>query len=84
MYHEDSRSPKDILQELGWSQISTSDAISEICESVLKDPMNAKEVSRYHAGETKLFGHFVGLVMKKSKGKVNPKQATDILRALLS
>jgi aspartyl-tRNA(Asn)/glutamyl-tRNA(Gln) amidotransferase subunit B len=40
-------------------------------------------MTRYKGGETKLTGFFVGEVMKKTKGKANPKAVNEILRRLL-
>ena len=40
---------------------------------------NPAEVERYHMGETKLMGFFVGQVMKRSKGKADPKAVQPVL-----
>jgi len=44
---------------------------------------HAKEVSDYKAGKTRLFGFFVGQVMKATRGKANPKMVNEILKAML-
>ena len=62
-------------------QITDADAISEVVHQVLAG--HAKEVSDYKAGKTKLFGFFVGQVMKATRGKANPKVVNEILRGLL-
>ncbi len=44
---------------------------------------NPKEVELYRSGKEKLFGFFVGQVMRKTKGKANPQLVNDILRSKL-
>ena len=46
-------------------------------------PANADKVAEYRSGKDKLFGFFVGLAMKASKGKANPAQLNDILKKKL-
>ena len=55
--------------------------ISACANSVLA--ANPKSVDEYRAGKDKAFNALVGQVMKASKGKANPQQATDLLRARL-
>ena len=45
---------------------------------------NPAQVADYRSGKDKLFGFFVGLAMKASKGKANPAQLNDILKHKLS
>ncbi|MFM7983532.1 MAG: Asp-tRNA(Asn)/Glu-tRNA(Gln) amidotransferase GatCAB subunit B, partial [Candidatus Fonsibacter sp.] len=49
---------------------------------VLKD--NSEKVAEYKSGKDKLFGFFVGSVIKESKGKANPALVNDILKKKLS
>jgi aspartyl-tRNA(Asn)/glutamyl-tRNA(Gln) amidotransferase subunit B len=56
-------------------------AIEEIVKKVLRQC--AAEVTDYKNGKTKLFGFFVGQVMKETKGKANPKLVNEILKKLL-
>jgi aspartyl-tRNA(Asn)/glutamyl-tRNA(Gln) amidotransferase subunit B len=53
---------------------------------VIKEIMqkHPEEVERFRAGEQKLLGFFVGLIMKATKGKANPKTVNDLLRKKLS
>ena len=44
---------------------------------------HAAEADRYRAGDAKLLAFFMGQVMKKSRGKADPRRATEILRDLL-
>ena len=70
-----------VIEELGLVQISDDDKIVELIEDVLKD--HAGEVERYKNGEKKLFGFFVGQVMKHSKGQANPEKVNEQLRKSL-
>ena len=45
---------------------------------------NPKQVEDYKNGKDKLFGFFVGQVMKETQGKANPKSVNEILKKLLS
>ena len=67
----------DALSEI--TDSTNSDiAISELVESVISD--NASKVAEFRNGKDKLFGFFVGQVMKKSQGKANPKLVNDLLK----
>lgn len=78
---ESKKSLNAIIKELGLKQITDQKIIDEIVERILKN--NKKEVELYKKGKINLFGFFVGLVMKESKGHANPKIVNDILKAKL-
>ncbi|MDA9660293.1 Asp-tRNA(Asn)/Glu-tRNA(Gln) amidotransferase subunit GatB [Pseudomonadota bacterium] len=71
-------SPDDIIESQGLKQISDDGAIEEIIDIVIKD--NAAQVEAYLQGKDKLFGFFVGQVMKLTQGKANPKAVNTILK----
>ena len=71
-----------IIESEGLVQIKDSGLIEEICNKVVSD--NPDQVAAYKAGKDKLFGFFVGQVMKESKGKANPKNVNEVLKKLLS
>ncbi|MAY84728.1 MAG: Asp-tRNA(Asn)/Glu-tRNA(Gln) amidotransferase GatCAB subunit B [Flavobacteriales bacterium] len=74
-------SPKKLAEENNWIQESNSDAISEFIEEALnKFP---EKVEEYKAGKKSLMGLFMGEVMKSSKGKADPKMATQLLKEKL-
>ncbi len=75
------KSPKEIVEQKGLVQLTDTNAIEEVVEKVLTG--SPKEVEAYKNGKTKLFGYFVGQVMKETKGKANPKVVNDILRKKL-
>jgi aspartyl-tRNA(Asn)/glutamyl-tRNA(Gln) amidotransferase subunit B len=74
--------PKAIVERKGLVQISDESAIENIVAEILKK--NQAQVEQYRAGSEKLFGFFVGAVMKETKGKANPAVVTKILKRLLS
>ncbi len=69
------------IEKLGLKQISDEGAIEKIVDEILK--ANEDKVAEYKAGKVKLFGFFVGQVMKASKGKANPQIVNKILRSKL-
>jgi Asp-tRNA(Asn)/Glu-tRNA(Gln) amidotransferase B subunit len=74
-------SPKAIVERQGSRQISDAGAVETAVDAVLAD--NAEMVARYRAGNANLIGAFVGLVMKKTGGKANPKLVNDVLKQRL-
>jgi aspartyl-tRNA(Asn)/glutamyl-tRNA(Gln) amidotransferase subunit B len=71
----------EVIGEKGFEQISDSAAIEKIVDEVIA--ANDVQVTAYRDGNDKLFGFFVGQVMKASQGKANPKVVNDILKAKL-
>ena len=74
-------SADEIIEKQGLKQISDSSAIEGIIRDVLDN--NPKQIEQYRGGQEKLFGFFVGQVMKATQGKANPKQVNELLRKLL-
>jgi aspartyl-tRNA(Asn)/glutamyl-tRNA(Gln) amidotransferase subunit B len=74
-------SADDIIEQQGLKQISDSSAIEGIIREVLAN--NPKQIEQYRGGQQKLFGFFVGQVMKATQGKANPQQLNELLRKLL-
>jgi aspartyl-tRNA(Asn)/glutamyl-tRNA(Gln) amidotransferase subunit B len=70
-----------IIDEKGLRQISDSSALEPLVDRVLA--ANAKSVQEFQAGKQKAFNALVGQVMKASRGKANPQQVNDLLRAKL-
>ena len=66
-----------IIKEKGLVQVSDITELKTIVDSVLNE--NLGELQRYKNGEQKLIGFFVGEVMKKTRGKANPKVVNQIL-----
>ena len=74
-------SARHIVDEKGLVQVSDESEIESAIDQVLSE--NPKEVEQFRAGKDKLFGFFVGQVMRKTKGKANPQLANEILRKKL-
>ena len=72
------KDPKEIVEEKGLLQIGSKDEIEKVVRDVLKE--NEKVVSDYKAGKEKAFIFLVGQVMRKTRGKANPKLVNEILR----
>ncbi len=67
-----------IIEAKGLKQITDSDEIEALVDKVIKD--NPGQVEQYKSGKDKVFGFFVGQVMKLSKGKANPQQVNQLLK----
>ena len=66
-----------IIEKRGLRQITDTSAIEKVIDDVIA--ANPEQLAQYRAGKDKLFGFFVGQVMKASKGKANPQQVNDLL-----
>ncbi len=71
-----------VIDKLGLKQVSDTGAIEQLVNEILA--ANPDKVQEYHNGKEKLFGFFVGQVMKASKGSANPQAVNDILKSKLS
>ena len=78
---ETGKPPKTIVRDRGLVQMTDAAQIQVVIEEVLKN--NPDKIAGYQEGKTKLFGYFVGEVMKKTQGKANPKIVNEILRQKL-
>jgi len=70
-----------IIEQQGLQQISDSSELEAIIRKVLDS--SQKQVEQYRGGQQKVFGYFVGQVMKATQGKANPKQVNELLRKFL-
>lgn len=70
-----------VIDLLGLKQVSDTGALEMICDTVIA--ANGDKVAEYKSGKDKLFGFFVGQVMKESKGSANPQSVNDILKLKL-
>ena len=80
MYQTGER-PETIVKEKGWNQILDEGEIERAISKAMET--NPKQVEDYRNGKDKLFGFFVGEVMKQTKGKANPKLVNDMLKKKL-
>ena len=70
-----------IIETKGLGQIQDESILEEIAKKIID--ANPDQVAAYKNGKDKLFGFFVGQVMKETQGKANPKSVNDILKNLL-
>ncbi len=70
-----------VIDSLGLKQMSDTGAIEDICDAIIA--ANPAKVEQYQGGKEKLFGFFVGQVMKESKGSANPQTVNELLKSKL-
>jgi aspartyl-tRNA(Asn)/glutamyl-tRNA(Gln) amidotransferase subunit B len=68
---------ENLMKNEGLDEIKSGKEIIEIIEKIIKD--NSKQYEQYLNGKEKLFGFFVGQVMKETKGSVDPKEVNKLL-----
>jgi aspartyl-tRNA(Asn)/glutamyl-tRNA(Gln) amidotransferase subunit B len=78
---QSGRSPAAIVEEKGLVQVSDTGEIERIIDAIMT--ANMGQVEEYRGGKEKVFGFFVGQVMRASKGKANPAVVNDLLLAKL-
>jgi aspartyl-tRNA(Asn)/glutamyl-tRNA(Gln) amidotransferase subunit B len=71
-----------IIETKGLKQVTDSSAIEKIIDEVVNN--NPQQLAQYRSGKDKLFGFFVGQVMKATQGKANPQQVNDLLKQKLA
>ena len=81
MGKENTQSVDALIESKGLKQMNDTGALAGIVDEVIA--ANAKSVEEYKSGKDKAFNALVGQVMKASKGKANPAQATELLKARL-
>ncbi|GAN68853.1 Asp-tRNA(Asn)/Glu-tRNA(Gln) amidotransferase subunit GatB [Acetobacter orleanensis] len=78
---ETGEGPDAIVEKKGLRQVTDTGVIDAAIDAVMAK--NADKVTEYRSGKDKLFGFFVGQVMKETKGKANPALVNDALKAKL-
>jgi aspartyl-tRNA(Asn)/glutamyl-tRNA(Gln) amidotransferase subunit B len=78
---ESGDDPDQVIEAKGFKQVSDTGAIEAMIDTVMAE--NTDKVDEYRGGKDKLFGFFVGQVMKASKGQANPGVVNDLLRQKL-
>jgi aspartyl-tRNA(Asn)/glutamyl-tRNA(Gln) amidotransferase subunit B len=71
-----------VIDRKGLKQITDTGAIEQVIDQVMAN--NPKQLEQYRSGQDKLFGFFVGQVMKASQGKANPAQVNELLKKKLA
>jgi len=78
---DNDKDPRQIVEKEGLIQQSDPKELERIISEMLSK--NQDKVTQYKSGKEKLFGYFVGEVMKISKGKANPQLVNEILKTKL-
>ena len=79
--YETGKDAAAIVEEKGLKQVTDTGAIEAVIDEVIAE--NPDNVAAYKGGKDKLFGFFVGQVMKKMQGKANPAAVNEILKEKL-
>jgi len=74
----EGKTADEIIESKGLKQITDSGAIEGMIDDIIAN--NPVQVEQYRSGKEKVFGFFVGQVMKASQGKANPAQVNDLLK----
>ena len=77
----DGKGADEIIEAKGLRQITDTSAIETAIDEVMAK--NPEQLADYRSGKDKLFGFFVGQVMKATGGKANPAQLNDLLKRKL-
>lgn len=73
---------ESIIEAKGLKQVTDTGAIESMVDKIIAE--NPDQVEQYRAGKEKVFGFFVGQIMRESKGKANPAQVNEILKEKLA
>lgn len=81
MLEQTDKSPLQIAEENDWIQESNEDSLAVFVQEIINE--NPDEAERFKNGEKKLMGLFMGQLMKKSKGKADPKLASQLINKMI-
>ncbi|HKN85573.1 MAG TPA: Asp-tRNA(Asn)/Glu-tRNA(Gln) amidotransferase GatCAB subunit B, partial [Nitrospiraceae bacterium] len=76
------KSPEQLVQEKGLTQVSDEGALETIINDVMAK--NPAQLAQYRSGKDQVLGFFVGQVLKASGGKANPGKANELLKKKLT
>jgi aspartyl-tRNA(Asn)/glutamyl-tRNA(Gln) amidotransferase subunit B len=80
--YRSGKSPEQIVQEKGLTQVSDEGALEKVIDEVLaKNPV---QVAQFKEGKHQVLGFLVGQVMKASGGKANPGKVNELLKKRLT
>jgi aspartyl-tRNA(Asn)/glutamyl-tRNA(Gln) amidotransferase subunit B len=80
--YKTGKSPQKIIEEKGLVQITDEDELAKTITAIIE--ANPAQLADYRGGKEKLFGFFVGQVMKATQGKANPQLVNDMLKKMLA
>lgn len=76
------RTPEEIIEQGNYKQLSDTGELEKIIQKILES--SPAQVEEYRSGKEKVFGFFVGQVMKQTRGTANPAVAGELLKKLLA
>ena len=79
---ENGKTPQEIIKEKGLTQVSDAGAIEKLVDEVFA--ANPQAIADWKKGKTNVAGWLMGQVMKKSHGKANPNQTTELVQKKLA
>ncbi len=80
--YKTGKQPKIIIEEKGLVQITDEGELIKTITSIME--ANPQQLADYRGGKEKLFGFFVGQVMKATQGKANPQLVNELLKKMLA
>jgi aspartyl-tRNA(Asn)/glutamyl-tRNA(Gln) amidotransferase subunit B len=80
--YKTGKTAQTIIEEKGMVQITDEDALTNTIAEILA--ANPAQLEQYRGGKEKLFGYFVGQVMKATQGKANPQVINELLKKMLA
>jgi aspartyl-tRNA(Asn)/glutamyl-tRNA(Gln) amidotransferase subunit B len=78
MYSAADNDPRQIVESQGLAQMSDAGELASLVDEIVA--VNEDKVKEYQQGKVKLFGFFVGQVMKQTKGQANPQMVNQLLK----
>jgi aspartyl-tRNA(Asn)/glutamyl-tRNA(Gln) amidotransferase subunit B len=79
---DEGKEADDVIEARGLRQITDNSAIEKAIDAVIA--ASPTQLADYRAGKDKLFGYFVGQVMKATQGKANPALLNELLKKKLN
>jgi aspartyl-tRNA(Asn)/glutamyl-tRNA(Gln) amidotransferase subunit B len=79
--YKTGKPPRTIIEEKGMVQITDEGALAQVIDGIIA--ANPNQLAQYRSGKDKLFGFFVGQVMKATQGKANPQLINELLKRKL-
>jgi len=80
MAEGERRSPEEIAGDMGVLQWSEADELTALCQRVVAE--QGEEVAKVRQGQHRVLSHLVGMAMKLSNGRANPRQLAEIMQRL--
>jgi aspartyl-tRNA(Asn)/glutamyl-tRNA(Gln) amidotransferase subunit B len=80
--YRSGKPPDAIIKEKGMVQITDEGVLAHTVAQVIAE--NPGQLAQYRAGKEKVFGFFVGQIMKATRGKANPQLINDLLKKMLA